>query len=173
MLASLAMRNLHAPWRMEYVAAPGEPGCLFCRVLAAPPEEDRANLLVHRGSDAYVLLNRFPYSSGHLMVAPRSHLASLTDLDDHATLAVTRLVRRSLRVLEEAFHPDGFNVGVNLGRVAGAGVPDHVHVHVVPRWAGDTNFMPVLGEVKVLNEHLERTWERLAALFAAGAGQSP
>jgi len=129
--------------------------------------DDRRNLLVHRAGDALVMMNRFPYNSGHLMVAPRAHVGSLTGLDDEQTAAVMRLVRRSLGVLEAVTHPEGFNVGVNLGRVAGAGFPDHVHVHVVPRWNGDTNFMPVLAEVKVVNEHLDRTWEKLARAFAS------
>jgi len=163
------VRNLHAPWRMEYVAGPEQPGCLFCRVREAPAEQDREHLVVHRADDALVMLNRFPYSSGHLMVAPRAHVGSLVDLDDAQTLAVMRLVRRSLTALEAAMTPHGFNVGANLGRVAGAGIPDHVHVHVVPRWNGDTNFMPVLGEVKVISEHLERTWEKVVEAFA----QSP
>jgi len=163
------MRNLYAPWRMEYITGEAEPGCLFCRVREAPAEDDRKNLLVHRAPNALVMLNKFPYNSGHVMVAPRAHVGSLTDLDDGQTLAVMRLVRRSLTVLEGLMAAQGFNVGVNLGAVAGAGIPGHVHVHVVPRWNGDTNFLPVLGEVKVINEHLERTWEKVAQAFA----QSP
>ncbi|HZU15405.1 MAG TPA: HIT domain-containing protein [Candidatus Dormibacteraeota bacterium] len=160
------MRNLYAPWRMEYIEAPARPGCLFCRLWAAPPDDDRRNLVVRREEGAMAVMNRFPYNNGHLMVAPRRHAGSLTGLDDDQTLAVMRLVRRSLEVLQALMSPEGFNVGLNLGRVAGAGIPDHVHVHVVPRWNGDTNFLPVLGEVKVINEHLERTWEKLAAGFA-------
>jgi ATP adenylyltransferase len=160
------MRNLYAPWRMEYIASPPADDCLFCRVRQAPVEEDRKNLVVHRAEEALVLMNRFPYNNGHLMVAPRAHVGSLVDLDDGRTLALMALVRRSLRVLEKVMAPEGFNVGVNIGRVAGAGIPDHVHVHVVPRWGGDTNFMPVLAEVKVVNEHLDRTWEKLHAAFA-------
>jgi ATP adenylyltransferase len=156
---------------MEYITGgPPEPGCLFCRVATAPPSEDRRNLLVHRASGAIVLLNKFPYNSGHLMVAPLAHVGSLADLDDEQSLAVMRLVRRSLRVLQSAMGPEGFNVGANLGKVAGAGIADHVHVHVVPRWNGDTNFMPVLAEVKVVNEHLERTWEKLSEAFASSPG---
>jgi ATP adenylyltransferase len=154
---------------MEYIGGPRPEGCLFCRLREAPPEDDRANLVVHRAPEAMVVMNRFPYANGHLMVAPRAHAASLVDLDDEQTLAVMRLVRRSLRVLAVAMSPEGFNAGVNLGRVAGAGVPDHVHVHVVPRWNGDTNFMPVLAEVRVVNEHLDRTWETLTEAFAEPA----
>jgi ATP adenylyltransferase len=159
------MRNLYAPWRMEYIEGPTQPGCLFCRLWAAPAEEDRRNLVVQRGEGAMVVMNRFPYNNGHLMIAPRHHTSSLTGLDDAQTLALMRLVRRSLEVLQTLMKPQGFNVGLNLGRVAGAGIPDHVHVHVVPRWDGDTNFLPVLGEVKVINEHLERTWEKLVNGF--------
>lgn len=166
MLASSEMRNLYAPWRMEYIAGPHDPGCLFCRVQEAPASDDARNLVVHRTADAVVMLNRFPYNSGHLMVAPRAHVGSLADLDDDQTLAVMRLVRRSLAVLGEVMTPDGFNSGVNQGRVAGAGIPDHVHFHVVPRWDGDTNFMPVLADVKVISEHLERTHEKVAEGFA-------
>jgi len=164
------MRNLYAPWRMEYIGEPPPPGCLFCRVLAAPAADDRANLVVHRTADAIAMLNKFPYNSGHLMVAPRAHAGSLVDLDDDQTLGLMRLVRRSLDVLTGVMNPEGFNTGVNLGRVAGAGIPDHVHFHVVPRWNGDTNFMPVLGAVKVVNEHLDRTWEKLADAFSRPAG---
>jgi ATP adenylyltransferase len=167
MLASGEMRNLYAPWRMEYIEGPPQPGCLFCRVQEAPPEDDRGNLVVLRTPDGVVMLNRFPYNSGHLMVAPRAHVGSLADLDDRQTLDLMRLVRRSLVVLTGVMTPDGFNTGVNQGRVAGAGIPDHVHVHVVPRWEGDTNFMPVLDAVKVIGEHLDRTWEKVAAAFAA------
>jgi ATP adenylyltransferase len=162
------MRNLYAPWRMEYITGPTEPGCLFCRAWKAPAADDRRSLVVHRAADALVMLNRFPYNSGHVMVAPRAHVGSLVGLDDEQTLGLMRLVRRSLVVLEGLMRPDGFNTGVNLGRVAGAGIPDHVHVHVVPRWDGDTNFMPVLGDVKVIGEHLDRTWEKMADAFAAG-----
>ena len=167
MLASAQMRNLYAPWRMEYIGRPEAAGCLFCRVWESPVEDDRRNLVVHRADEALVMMNKFPYNNGHLMVAPRAHLGSLTDLDDEQTSAVMRLVRRSLGVLEAVMHPEGFNVGVNLGRVAGAGFPGHVHVHVVPRWNGDTNFMPVLAEVKVVNEHLDQTWEKLAQAYAS------
>lgn len=161
------MRNLYAPWRMEYIGGTPEPGCLFCRAWNSPTEKDRANLVVRREQDALAMMNKFPYNNGHLMVAPRAHRGSLTGLDDEQLLAVMRLVRRCLTVLESIMSPEGFNVGMNIGHVAGAGIPDHVHVHVVPRWNGDTNFLPVLGEIKVINEHLDRTWEKLTEAFAA------
>ena len=119
------------------------------------------------------MMNKFPYNNGHLMIAPLAHVGSLAQLEDEEMLALMRLVRRSLRVLEGVMQPEGFNVGANIGRVAGAGIPDHVHIHVVPRWNGDTNFLPVLSEVKVINEHLDRTWEKLSEAFAASAVQSP
>jgi ATP adenylyltransferase len=161
------MKQLFAPWRMEYIGGEPEPGCLFCRVREAGPEHDAENLVVWRGPEALVMLNRFPYNSGHVLVAPRAHVGDLTDLGDPESLALIQALRRALGVLREVMSPEGFNVGANLGRVAGAGIPDHVHLHAVPRWDGDTNFLPVLGEVKVINEHLQRTWEKVAAAFSA------
>ena len=113
------------------------------------------------------MMNRFPYNNGHLMVAPAAHVGSLTDLDDEQSLQLMRALRRSLTVLEETLKPEGFNAGVNLGKVAGAGIPDHVHMHVVPRWNGDTNFMPVLAETKVINQHLASSWAQLNRAFRA------
>ena len=159
------MEHLFAPWRMEYIGSNQPDGCLFCRVLEAPPAEDETNLVVWRPGGAIVLLNRFPYNNGHLMVAPAAHVSSLTDLDDEQSLQLMRALQRSLTVLEGALRPEGFNAGVNLGKVAGAGIPDHVHLHVVPRWNGDTNFMPVLGETKVINQHLASSWKQLNQAF--------
>jgi ATP adenylyltransferase len=152
---------------MEYISSKQESGCFFCQALAADPSEDAANLVVWRPEGALVMLNRFPYNNGHLMVAPSAHVPSLVDLSDEQSQELMSAVKRSLRVLEGELGPEGFNVGVNQGKVAGAGVPDHVHVHVVPRWNGDTNFMPVLGEVKVISEHLQRSWEKLRRAFSA------
>ena len=148
---------------MEYIGGEPEPGCLFCRALADP----KADLVVDRPPGALLLLNKFPYNSGHVLVAPAAHKGDLTDLDMQETAQLMAAVQLTLRVLRQELRPEGFNVGVNLGRVAGAGVPDHVHFHVVPRWNGDTNFMPVLAEVKVVNEHLTRTAEKLRQAFAA------
>jgi ATP adenylyltransferase len=161
------MQHLHAPWRTEYVERPMPAGCFFCQVGEASSEDDRANLVIARTPVALVLLNRFPYNTGHLMVAPRRHLANLAELDDELLLPVMSEVRTSLQVLERTFSPEGFNVGANIGRAAGAGVPDHVHIHVVPRWNADTNFMPVLSEVKVVNQHLEQTWNRVVSAWAS------
>jgi ATP adenylyltransferase len=163
------MEHLFAPWRMEYIGAEQPAGCLFCRLREQPPSEDRTALVLARDPGSTTVMNRFPYNSGHLMVAPLAHVGSLEDLDDQASVQLMRGVRAALRALRETMQPEGFNVGVNLGRVAGAGIPDHAHVHIVPRWGGDTNFMPVLAETKVVNEHLERTWEKLRAAFSAAA----
>jgi ATP adenylyltransferase len=155
--------RLWAPWRLEYVShADEQEGCVFC---AARDGEDAEKLVVERAQHAFALLNRFPYASGHLMIAPARHVASLRELDDEEALEIHRLAGAAAAALEEAYRPEGFNLGWNLGRVAGAGIVDHVHLHVVPRWAGDTNFMPVLADVKVLPEHLGRTRERLAAVW--------
>ena len=160
--------RLWAPWRLEYVAkaGDGEQACIFCAALDASDEEA---LVVHRGPEAIVLLNKYPYASGHLLVAPVRHEGELTRLTDAEVLAVHRLAARGVEALAELYRPDGYNLGWNLGRVAGAGVTDHVHLHVVPRWAGDTNFMPVLADVKVLPEHLTATRRRLAAAWPGKA----
>ena len=160
------MERLFAPWRMEYIEDEAPPGCLFCRVRDLPEADDRANLVLAREPGALVMMNRFPYNSGHVMVAPAAHQGTLEALADDDLLNLMRAVRRALAVLREEMSPEGFNVGANIGRAAGAGIPDHVHVHIVPRWNGDTNFMPVLSEVKVINEHLDLTWEKLRSRLA-------
>jgi len=153
-------RRLWAPWRLEYIAAADEQeGCVFC--LAQDAEEDDS-LVVHRGRNAFVLLNKFPYSSGHLMVAPYRHVGDFGALEDAEALEIHRLASQGIGALAQTYAPQGYNAGWNLGRVAGAGVVGHVHLHVVPRWAGDTNFMPVLADVKVLPEHLLETRRKLA-----------
>ena len=155
------MKQLWAPWRLEYVAAADEQqGCIFCLAEAGGDEE---RLVVHRGERAFVLLNKFPYASGHLMVAPKRHAGELGHLDDNEALEIHRLAVQGVAALAETFGPQGYNLGWNLGRIAGAGIVDHVHLHVVPRWAGDTNFMPVLADVKVLPEALAETRRKLAA----------
>lgn len=157
------MQVLWAPWRMAYVGAEkADTGCIFCRATDGDPRE---RLLLGASAASLVMLNRYPYVSGHLMVAPRRHTASLPDLpaDEHADLADT--LRRTLRTLEDALHPEGFNLGMNLGACAGVGVKDHLHWHIVPRWTGDTNFMPMLADVRVMPEHLLATYDRLRPAF--------
>jgi ATP adenylyltransferase len=151
-------RPLWAPWRLEYVQHADElVGCIFC--------EPQAELLVHSGELALLVLNKFPYSSGHLLVAPTRHVGEFGALRDDEALAIHRLATRGIAALQAEYGPHGFNIGWNLGRTAGAGIEKHVHMHVVPRWNGDTSFMPVLGDVKVLPEALERTAERLRPHF--------
>jgi ATP adenylyltransferase len=157
------MQVLWAPWRMAYIGAEKpDAGCIFCRAVAGDP---RDRLLLGASTASLVLLNRYPYASAHLMVAPRRHTASLPDLeaDEHADLAET--LRRALRALQEVLHPEGFNLGMNIGACAGAGVKDHLHWHIVPRWTGDTNFMPMLADVRVMPEHLLATYDRLRPAF--------
>jgi ATP adenylyltransferase len=154
-------KPLWAPWRLEYITQADEhAGCVFCDE-AAGALDPAASLLVTAGEAAMVLLNKYPYSSGHLMAAPRRHVGGLADLADDEVLEINRLAIASMEALTLAYRPDGFNLGWNLGRAAGAGITDHVHLHVVPRWSGDTNFMPVLADVKVIPEHLLETRDRL------------
>jgi ATP adenylyltransferase len=153
-------KRLWAPWRLEYIeGADEQEGCVFC---LAEEGDDEERLVVRRGERAFAMLNKFPYSSGHLMIAPRRHVGELAGLEDAEALEIHHLARQGLAALGEVYAPEGYNLGWNLGRAAGAGVVDHVHLHVVPRWVGDTNFMPVLADVKVLPEHLEETRRRLA-----------
>jgi ATP adenylyltransferase len=154
------VERLWAPWRLEYVGGADEQeGCIFCRAVAG---DDEDGFVLHRGREAFALLNRFPYASGHLMVAPYRHVGEFSELGEGEALEVHRLASQGMGALAQSYGPQGFNLGWNLGRIAGAGVTDHVHLHVVPRWAGDTNFMPVLADVKVLPEHLVETRRKLA-----------
>jgi ATP adenylyltransferase len=157
---AVVTKPLWAPWRLEYIkAADEQDGCVFC---LAAEGDDEEKLVVHRGRRAFALLNKFPYSSGHLMIAPIRHGPEFGGLDDDEAVEIHRLAAESLDALAAVYEPAGYNLGWNLGRVAGAGIVDHVHLHVVPRWAGDTNFMPVLADVKVLPEHLAETRRKLA-----------
>jgi ATP adenylyltransferase len=159
------MERIWAPWRLEYIkSADEQSGCVFCTAAGLDDEE---GLIVHRGELAFVLLNRYPYAGGHVMVAPYRHCGGLGELSDDEALEVHRLAAVAVDVLAAVMSPQGFNLGWNLGRAAGAGVLDHVHEHVVPRWAGDTNFMPVLADVKVMPEHLSDTRRKLVAAWPA------
>ncbi len=160
------MEQLWAPWRLAYVQEAGvADGCVFCREAAG--ELGEASLVVYRGERAIVLLNKFPYSSGHLMVAPTRHLPALAELDADEASEIHALTVQALAALATAYAPEGVNVGWNLGAAAGGSISGHLHEHVVPRWSGDTNFMPVLADVKVLPEHLEATRERLTEVWPA------
>jgi ATP adenylyltransferase len=158
----VANHRIWAPWRLAYVkdaAKDSEQECIFCAKPAAG--DDRANLIVHRGETCFVLLNLFPYTNGHLMVAPFEHVGAIQGLPPATIAEMMELAQRAMTALEERYDPHGFNVGFNQGRVAGAGVEHHIHMHVVPRWGGDTNFMPVLADTRVMPETLDQTYEAL------------
>jgi ATP adenylyltransferase len=160
------MQPLWAPWRMEYILeANDEPvdACIFCTLPRA--QADRDNLILWRGRRVFVILNKFPYNPGHLMVVPYTHTAQLDGLVPDELIDLMLGLRRAIRCLQQGMHPDGYNVGINLGRTAGAGIPGHLHYHVVPRWDGDHNFMPIIAETKVIPQHLFRTYDQLASCF--------
>jgi ATP adenylyltransferase len=162
----VASQRIWAPWRLAYVrdaAKDSESECIFCTKPAAG--DDEANFIVHRGDRCYVILNLFPYTNGHLMIAPYEHLATLQELDPETVAEMMGLAQRALVVLDEKYEPHGYNLGVNQGRVAGAGYEGHVHLHVVPRWSGDTNYMPVLADTRVMPQTLEQTYEALRGAF--------
>jgi ATP adenylyltransferase len=159
------MDYLWTPWRYQYITTSGEPcECVFCA--AGRSRDDRANFVVHRGRHNYVILNRFPYTSGHVMVVPYVHVANLDELPAEAAAELMELSQSAVRRLREVYRPEGLNLGMNLGKCSGAGIAGHLHMHVLPRWTGDTNFMTVTAETRVLPETLEQTWERLKAAFA-------
>ena len=162
------MDRLWSPWRLQYVTATADAqGCVFCEAAAAG---DAAALVVHRGRTCYAILNLFPYNSGHLMVVPNRHIATLSAATHEERCEMMDLTQLAEQALTQAYRPQGLNVGMNLGRSAGAGIVDHIHVHVVPRWSGDTNFMTVVGDVRVLPEDIQETARRLRDAFARLAG---
>lgn len=155
--------NLWAPWRMEYIrslAEEAKEGCFLCRY-REQPEQDAANHVLWRTDRSFVVMNRFPYTNGHVLIAPNAHREDITDLAEEDFADLWRQVRDAKAALAELMRPDGFNIGVNLGHCAGAGLPGHVHVHIVPRWRGDTNFMAVLGDIRVMPEALDRMYDQL------------
>ena len=158
------MKRIWAPWRIEYIRGEKEKGCIFCQ--KPKGNRDRRNYILFRGDRNFVMLNAYPYTPGHLMVAPYRHLANLDELTNEELFEHFDLVRRSCKALTEAYRPDGFNIGINLGRVAGAGVEDHVHTHVVPRWSGDVNFMTVVSDVRVIPQALDATYAELTERMA-------
>lgn len=160
------MEHIWSPWRYRYIATPDTSECVFCRVNVSPSSDsDRANLVVWRGSLNFLILNLFPYTSGHLMVATYAHIGSLSLADKETTTEMIEMAKRAQAAIESEYHPDGFNIGLNLGRAAGAGVTDHIHLHVVPRWVGDANFVSIVGETRVLPEELYVTYDRIKRYF--------
>lgn len=154
---------LWAPWRMEYILGEKESGCIFCTRINQ--DSDKENLILLRGGNNFVIMNKYPYNNGHLMVVPNRHTSEFDSLSDPEKLEMMNLVSKSMNVLKKTVNPDGFNVGMNIGKIAGAGIDDHLHFHIVPRWAADTNFMPVVGQTKIISEDLGETWERLKEGF--------
>lgn len=157
------METLWAPWRMEYILGKRESYCIFCP--DGDGHSDAERLILHRGRLVMVMMNKFPYNNGHLLVAPWRHVANLEGLVEDETTHIMRWVTIATRIITELMHPDGFNVGINLGNAAGAGVEAHLHVHVVPRWQGDTNFLTVFSDVRSIPEHLKQTYEKLLPYF--------
>ncbi|MBI3894629.1 MAG: HIT domain-containing protein [Acidobacteria bacterium] len=158
------MDYLWSPWRYQYVAQQAPPkGCVFC--LKMQENRDEENFVLHRGLNNYVLLNLFPYTSGHLMIAPYAHIGQLSDADDATWMEMMELTRRAEQSLQGAYQPDGINLGMNLGKSAGAGIADHIHMHVLPRWHADSNFLTVISETRVLPETLLETYRKLKPLF--------
>ena len=159
------MKVLWAPWRMEYIkkAIKGEQGCFLCE--KSREKRDAENYVVYRSKHAFAILNAYPYNNGHMLIAPYRHVPDFESLTQEEVLDIHSILVLSVKALKIAYNPDGFNIGVNIGRVAGAGLEEHIHVHIVPRWSGDTNFMPVLAETKVIAQHLRATYEELVEAF--------
>jgi len=158
------MKTIHAPWRIDYILGPKPDSCVFC--LPATTGDDEARFVLHRATHCFVIMNIFPYSSGHLMVSPYRHVSNITDLNTAEGHEVMDYVQICAFILQQAFNPHGINIGVNIGEAAGAGIREHLHVHLVPRWNGDHSFMAVMAETSVLPEHLRRTFDRLKPLFS-------
>lgn len=154
---------LWAPWRGEYISGKRETGCIFCPPNSSLPDEER--FILYRDEKVLVIMNKFPYNTGHLLVSPARHVKELEDLNEEELLALMKMVQECIKILKKVFSPHGFNIGFNLGKVAGAGYPEHIHLQIVPRWEGDINFLPILGEVKLISQHLLSTYRELFPYF--------
>ena len=155
--------QLWAPWRMDFIKGDMPQGCVFCTL---PQEtDDRNNLIVARGQNAFVIMNKYPYNNGHLMIVPNLHLADFTQVPLDVLAEMNLLTQKALRALASAYRPEGYNMGMNLGHAAGAGIKDHLHLHIVPRWVGDTNFMPVVADTKSMPQHLQASYDQIAEQF--------
>jgi ATP adenylyltransferase len=152
-----------APWRMQYILSEKGGGCIFCE--KPRQHRDTENHILWRGNTAFVMMNLYPYNNGHLMIVPHAHVPSLTALETSQRAEILELTAICERILQQAFAPDGFNIGMNLGAAAGAGIAEHLHMHIVPRWAGDTNYMPVVGDTRVIPQHIDETYQLLASHF--------
>ncbi len=157
------MKQLWAPWRLNYILEGNTDECIFC--VKPKEDKDRDNLILFKGEHSYVIMNLFPYGNGHLMIVPYEHTKELNGLSEDTLLDLMVLTRKSENVLRKVFQAQGFNIGINLGRAAGAGIDEHLHIHIVPRWVGDTNFMPVLADIKVIPQHILATYDLLLPFF--------
>ncbi len=166
------MDHLWTPWRIEYLQKDEQPssGCVFC---AAPNMQDHQAHILHRGQFCYVMLNRFPYNEGHLMIIPYAHVPTPEELDETVLAEGTTLTQKCLRILQEAYQPQGFNIGLNIGAAGGAGIAEHIHLHIVPRWSGDTNYITTVGQTRIIPEWLDQTFERLCPLFQRSDTSNP
>jgi len=157
------MKQLWAPWRLQYILEEKPEGCIFC--VKPNEEKDRENLILYRGKEVYIIMNLFPYNNGHLMVVPYPHAADLEDLSEEILHELIIIATKAEGILKRVFSPQGFNIGLNLGKASGAGIDEHLHIHIVPRWAGDTNFMPLLADTKVIPQHIWATYDLLLPFF--------
>ena len=157
------MKKLWAPWRIDYIRTPKEEGCIFCT--KSQKSDDRDNLVLYRGRDSFVLMNLYPYSNGHLMVSPYKHTCNTEEFSSTCNAEIMELSNMCMTILKQSMNADGFNFGANIGKAGGAGIEEHIHYHIVPRWLGDTNFMPVVGSTKVMVEGLQESWDLLKPLF--------
>ena len=157
------MNRMWAPWRMDYIRNPKEKGCIFCK--KSQSLKDRENLVLYRGEESFVLMNLYPYSNGHLMISPYKHTSDTNDITGRGNKEIMELTNKSMNILKKFLGADGFNFGANLGKAAGAGIEEHIHYHIVPRWVGDTNFMPVISETKVMVEALNESWDNIKPEF--------
>ena len=157
------MKNLYSPWRIDYILQEKKDGCILCEKPKA--NDDKSHLILKRGKYTYILMNLYPYNSAHLMIVPFRHLAKISELKDEEFLEMAKMVQLCEKVLTKVYKPDGFNIGMNLGEVAGAGVADHLHIHIVPRWIGDTNFISTIGKTRVIPEKIEGVYKKLKDEF--------
>ncbi len=156
------MKQLWAPWRLEYILSPPPEACIFCK---KPADNLKNSLVLYRNNLSGVILNKYPYNNGHLLVYPLRHLPNIEDLSQEESASIFELIRESTTILKKAINPEGFNIGANIGKAAGAGVDSHIHFHIIPRWSGDVNFMPLLAEVKAMPEHLQESYRKLSLYF--------
>ncbi len=156
-------KTLWAPWRIDYILSEKDDGCIFCKT--SKKDNDRENLILNREEHSFAIMNKYPYNSGHLMVVPYKHTHDIEELSEDELLSIHKQIRLSIKVLKKAFNPDGFNVGLNIGKAGGAGIDEHLHYHVIPRWVGDNNFMPVISDTRIVPQSIYETYDLLKNFF--------